>query len=398
MSSCGKEKSGMEYLSYADEPFTCCHEFTASASSEDTSEETVTRGWEGELAPDGKNLSTVYPLKEIFLVVENPKDNYEKLSFPVNDLDGERRVFDICFRAEGQKLWAKSGEQEILVADGTPFKCNFYSSDELLTSMKLGNAKTPGGTSAYDPYGDRLFKSSDLEFRAEGNQVYVNNKLLQNFSLSVNRITNVLMQRFIICDDLEADKLYFQLTPEQFTEKTGTLFSDWEITAFIAGHEEAGEPYRNGFPLEYSFSGGTNEEGARGIISVSPEIETFDKDVTHAFNPPDGNVAIYQGIGFNNKAIPFLFPAKTGGAAEICFSIYYRGNNPNIKKQSSTFRVMALTDLINGQLKIVTIVMDVDDFISAFLNDTSRSMGPIKKRWDTVFGDVAEVPYKIIVE
>lgn len=401
--SCGKEDPVKGFVSFTDKPFTCCTEFTASASLGDSVGENITRGWEGEVPSGAENLPVHYPLDEIFLVVKSSANNYETLSFPVYDIDEGKRVFDICFRAEGDKLWAISGESSILVADGNSFDCNFYSTDKLHTSMEIGSAKTPNSKETYDPYGDKLFKSGTLSFYANGNQIYVGNPQnqngtpLQNFSLTVNRITNVLIPRFIICDNLDENNFFFNFTQEQFEDSTKTSVNDWEIRAFIAGNDEAGEPYRNGFPVEYSFETGTNESGERGIISISKEKVEFAAGVSHAFITASGQVAAYQGVGFHNSSAPYLLPAHTVEKADICFTIYYNGNEPNIKK-FNTFRIEALSDLVEGQLKTVTIIIDINDFINAFKIKSGRSNSAVKTKFDSAFGEVTEIPYKIITE
>lgn len=395
-SSCDKDEPTKEFVSYADKPFTCCTEFTAATLPGDSVGDNITRGWEGELPSGSENLPLDYPLNEIFLVVKNPKGKYETLSFPVYSLDEERRVFDICFRAEGKKLWAMSGEQEILVADGNSFTCNFYSSDQLSTSMEIGDVKTPGNQRTYDPYGDKLFKSDDLSFHADGNQVKINGTPLQNFSLTVNRITNVLIPRFILCDDLEANKNLYELTEDRFVELLGPV-TDWSIRAFIAGDEEAGKPFSDGFPVEYSFQNGTDENGKRGLVSISPDVEPFHPNIEHAFIQGTGGFAIYRGVGFHNTAAPYIFPANTAGNADVCFCIYYNGSNPDFKKVN-TFRIEALTDLVEGQLKTVTIVIDVDDFVKAFKETSSCPDSRISIKLDKAFGEVTEVPYKLISE
>lgn len=398
-SSCGKNNIPDEnVVSYADYPFVSCSEFSASAILGDSTGDNISRGWEGELPPGAQNLPVEYPLDEIFLVSKDySATDYSILFFPVYESENGKKVFDICFSAEGDKLWAKSGSDSILVANQHSFTSYFYSTDQLSTFMEKGSITTPGGTETYDPYGDRLFKSDELFFAAAGNQVMVSGIPITQYSLTMNRITNVLIPRFILCDEMEEDKKIYELSLEKFEKLLGPI-RDWSIRAFIAGNKSAGQPYINGFPTEYTFQNGTNESGSRGTVSVSKSLEKFVQGMEHSYvNPTGGGVALYYGIGYHNSSVPFLLPANTTGKADICYSVYYKGDSINFKKYN-TFRVEAISDLVHGQLKTVTVILDVDDFANAFKKQSTRSDGRVVTEFDSVFGEVTKIPYKLILD
>lgn len=325
------------------------------------------------------------------------------MEFPVYEVDG-KQVFDICFSAEGSKLWAKNGLDSILVANGGPFQALFSSSPTLETSKELCDVKTEGGKQTYEPYGDRLFKTANLMFMAVGDQVMYlpDYKPVTELSLEMERLTNVIIPRLVLCDDLQIPKNEYTLDLTKFTNELGPV-EDWEVRTFVAGNQEAASPFCNGFPVDYNLLNGTNEKGDRGIISVAQGYQTLEADFVHNTVSVGGTAKSYKGVGYHSDSTPFIFPASTSGKADLCFTFRYVGNNPEIKaklknKGVNTFRFHATEDLTKGSLRLVTVVMDIDDFVEAFLNTSTRANGSVYLIHDPDFGQVAVSPYTFLLD
>ena len=405
--SCSKADDENLY-SFAEYPFTVCTDyklFVDEGSKFNTN--LPSRGWEGEVDDEAQLLPTKYPMDKIYLfsITNNSQSNpkYETLEFPVYEVDG-KQVFDICFRAEGGKVWAKNGLDSVLVANGAPFQSFFSSSPELETSMELCDVKTEGGNDTYEPYGDRLFKSDNLMFMAVGDQVMClpSYKPVTEMSLEMERLTNVIIPRFMLCDDLDVSKDEYALDLSKFTSVLGPV-ENWEVRAFVAGNQDAGAPYSNGFPVDYNLMDGTDENGNRGIINISQDYQKLNGNFTHSTVSVGGAATSYKGMGYHSDSTPFIFPASTAGKSDLCFTFRYVGNDPEIKAKLNnnginTFRFHATEDLTKGALRLVTVVMDIDEFIDAFLNVSTRTKGSVSVIPDPDFGHVIVAPYTLFFD
>ena len=404
--SCNKSDDEDLY-SFADYPFTVCTDYKLSVDEGSKFNSNLSRGWEGEVDDDAQLLPAKYPMDNIYLfsIINNGQSNteYETLEFSVYEVDG-KQVFDICFRAEGGKVWAKNGMDSVLVANGAPYQSFFSSSPELETSMELCDVKTEGGNDTYEPYGDRLFKSDNLMFMAVGDQVMClpSYKPVTEMSLEMERLTNVIIPRFMLCDDLDVSKDEYALDLSKFTSVLGPV-EDWEVRAFVAGNQDAGSPYSNGFPVDYNLMNGTNENGDRGIISVAQGYQELEADFAHNTVSVGGTATSYKGIGYHSDSTPFIFPASTADKSDLCFTFRYVGNDPEIKAKLknnvvNTFRFHATEDLTKGTLRLVTVVMDIDNFVKAFLNTSTRANGSVYLKHDHDFGQVAVSPYTLLLD
>lgn len=404
--SCNKSDDEDLY-SFADYPFTVCTDYKLSVDEGSKFNSNLSRGWEGEVDDDAQLLPAKYPMDNIYLfsIINNGQSNteYETLEFSVYEVDG-KQVFDICFRAEGGKVWAKNGMDSVLVANGVPYQSFFSSSPELETSMELCDVKTEGGNDTYEPYGDRLFKSDNLMFMAVGDQVMClpSYKPVTEMSLEMERLTNVIIPRFMLCDDLDVSKDEYALDLSKFTSVLGPV-EDWEVRAFVAGNQDAGSPYSNGFPVDYNLMNGTNENGDRGIISVAQGYQELEADFAHNTVSVGGTATSYKGIGYHSDSTPFIFPASTAYKSDLCFTFRYVGNDPEIKAKLkkngvNTFRFNATEDLTKGALRLVTVVMDIDEFIDAFLNVSTRTKGSVSVIPDPDFGHVIVAPYTLFFD
>lgn len=403
--SCNKSDDEDLY-SFADYPFTVCTDYKLSVDEGSKFNSNLSRGWEGEVDDDAQLLPAKYPMDNIYLfsIINNGQSNteYETLEFSVYEVDG-KQVFDICFRAEGGKVWAKNGMDSVLVANGVPYQSFFSSSPELETSMELCDVKTEGGNETYEPYGDRLFKSDNLMFMAVGDQVMClpSYKPVTEMSLEMERLTNVIIPRFMLCDDLDVSKDEYALDLSKFTSVLGPV-EDWEVRAFVAGNQDAGSPYSNGFPVDYNLMNGTNENGDRGIISVAQGYQELEADFAHNTVSVGGTATSYKGIGYHSDSTPFIFPASTAYKSDLCFTFRYVGNDPEIKAKLkngvNTFRFNATEDLTKGALRLVTVVMDIDEFIDAFLNVSTRTKGSVSVIPDPDFGHVIVAPYTLFFD
>lgn len=402
---CDKNVTEELPVSKTDSPFTSCADYSLSLDKGDKFDDMLTRGWEGEVDENAQILSTDYPLDKIYMLScksgADWKNGYNVLELPVYVLDG-KRVLDICFRADGGKVWARHGTDSILVTDGTPNQTIFSSIPVLDTSMELCDVHTPGGVQTYEPYGDRLFRSQGYSFIASGDQIInlSDYKPVTEMSLILERLTNVIIPRFILSDDLGVNKTEYSMDLTKFTTLLGSP-EDWEVRTFVAGNSSAPEPYSNGFPLGYNLFNGTNENGNRGVLSVSKEIQRLVSDFTHSSTSVGGKVTTYKGVGYHSNSTPFIFPANTSNKADLCFSFRYVGNDPEVKarvKDSNTFRLHATEDLTKGALRLVTVVIDIDDFVEAFLITGGNENSRVSRSYDSAFGEVFDVPYKLISE
>ena len=270
--------------------------------------------------------------------------------------------------------------------------------------MELCDVKTEGGNDTYEPYGDRLFKSDNLMFMAVGDQVMClpSYKPVTEMSLEMERLTNVIIPRFMLCDDLDVSKDEYALDLSKFTSVLGPV-EDWEVRAFVAGNQDAGSPYSNGFPVDYNLMNGTNENGDRGIISVAQGYQELEADFAHNTVSVGGTATSYKGIGYHSDSTPFIFPASTAYKSDLCFTFRYVGNDPEIKAKLikngvNTFRFNATEDLTKGALRLVTVVMDIDEFIDAFLNVSTRTKGSVSVIPDPDFGHVIVAPYTLFFD
>lgn len=393
--SCNKADEE-ELYSFADYPFTVCTDYKLSVDEGSKFNTNLSRGWEGDVDEDAQLLPTKYPMDKIYLfsITNNTQGNikYETLEFPVYELDG-KQVLDICFRAEGSKLWAKNGADSILVANGAPLQSFFSSCPTLETSMELGEVKTEGDKQTYDPYGDRLFKTANLMFMAVGDQVMYlpDYKPVTELSLEMERLTNVIIPRFVLCEDLQTPKSEYTLDLLKFTSVFGPV-EYWEVRAFVAGNQEADSPFCNGFPVDYNLLSGTDENGSRGIINVAKGYQELDADFVHNTVSVGGKATSYKGVGYHSGSTPFILPAMTGGKkSDLCFTFRYIGNDPEIKAKLKnegvmTYRFHATEDLTEGTLRLVTVVMDIEDFVKRFLKTSSRANIPVYVINDSDFG------------
>lgn len=403
---CSKENAENEIsLSKADYPFTSCVDYKLSLGDGDKFDDMLSRGWEGEVDDNAQILPTVYPLDKIYMLCSHDGglwSKYSVLELPVYELDG-KRVFDICFRAEGSKIWAKNGADSILVTDGTSYPTMFSSIPKLETTKDLCDVKTPVGVQTYEPYGDRLFKSQNFKFSASGDVIIniIDDKPVTEMTVNLDRLTNVIIPRFILCDDLDEEKSEYTMNLNKFTDFLGSP-EDWEVRVFVAGNSSAGSPYSEGFPVEYKLLKGTNESGKRGVISVSKDIQRLDPNFTHNTISVGGKTTTYEGVGFHSESSPFIFPAKTSGKADLCYTFSYVGDDEKvkarIKRTTNTFRLHATEDLTGGSLRLVTVVIDIDDFVKAFIDNPSNEGSRVSHSYDPVFGEVSKVPYRIISE
>ena len=290
------------------------------------------------------------------------------------------------------------------MANGSPFQSFFSSSPELETSMKLCDVKTEGGNDTYEPYGDRLFKSDNLMFMAVGDQVMClpDYTPVTELSLEMERLTNVIIPRFMLCDDLDVSKNEYTLDLSKFTSVLGPV-EDWEVRAFVAGNQDAGAPYSNGFPVDYNLMNGTEENGNRGVINISQDYQKLNGNFTHSTVSVGGAATSYKGMGYHSDSTPFIFPASTAGKSDLCFTFRYVGNDSEIKATLNnnginTFRFHATEDLTIGALRLVTVVMDIDEFIDAFLNVSTRTKGSVSVIPDPDFGHVIVAPYTLFFD
>ena len=148
---------------------------------------------------------------------------------------------------------------------------------------------------------------------------------------------------------------------------------------------------------------GTDENGNRGIINISQDYQKLNGNFTHSTVSVGGAATSYKGMGYHSDSTPFIFPASTAGKSDLCFTFRYVGDDPEIKAKLknngvNTFRFHATEDLTKGALRLVTVVMDIDEFIDAFLNVSTRTKGSVSVIPDPDFGHVLVAPYTLFFD